>query len=299
MDRFRDVLADGAHEALPGRARPRHLRPGSGRGSGTPIGLPAGQSPAATTARRTGASSSASRSQPASPSACHGPQRQPVGVGLDRGDHRQPLGGQPVAVQPAALGQPRRSASSQAASSQPRARCSHSRVLRPAAAASTCARDAVDLALQPAPTLCPSPRCSRSVVSACQSARCGSVGHRQPRCWPPRAAGRAGRPRPPRPPASSAASAASAERGPLLAEHPADGGVDPGQPRVEGRRRGDGLPDRRHAAGDEGRREVVEGRRHHLGPDGAQRGRPEGEVARPEAASARPPRRRARHSSAK
>ena len=163
------------------------------------------------------------------------PQCQPVGVGLDGGHDRQALGGEPVrrpasrrSVSSLGGGVPRRRRPSRGPAAATRG------VLRPAAAASTCA-PTPSISRCSSAALCPSPRCSRSVVSACHSARCGSSGHRQRRAFAA-ASGRPGsvdrgrrgrapgpRPRPPR------------RSRPLLAEHPADRGVDPGQPRLAGR----------------------------------------------------------------
>ena len=252
-----------------------HSAPQSG--SGTPIGLPAGQSPAATTARRT---ASAVR-QPVAAGVAQRPPRaqgQPVGVGLDGGHDRQPLGGEPAVVQPAALGEllgggvPGLVVPA-AGPLQPLPACC-GRPRRPARARATPSISRCSSAAS-----CPSPRCSRSVVSACHSARCGSAGSGRPR-WPRPAAGRAGRP--PRPPgaASRAASAASAEP---ASPRPAPGAPrasTPAEPGLAGRPAGGhGVPDRRHPAGHEAGREVVEGRRHDLGPDGPSGAARSGEVA--------------------
>ena len=105
MDRFRAVLAERAFEAYPAERSPRHLTDRDHAGSGAPIGFRSGHSPAATTARRTGASSSR---QPVAARVADRPPRvdgEAVGVGLDGGDHRQPLGGEFAVGEPAAAGE--------------------------------------------------------------------------------------------------------------------------------------------------------------------------------------------------
>ena len=171
MDRFRAVLAEGAHQAYPARAGPGDLRGWrpSGPGSGTPIGLPAAIPPRqrprggpAPAVRRGGRS----RRRRA-------PATGPAPAGRCR-PRWPPRCARPSALSSSPSSQPRAvsasAAASHASSSHPRARCSHSRVLRPAAAASTCAATP-SISRWSSAALCPSPRCSRSVVSACQSAQ--------------------------------------------------------------------------------------------------------------------------------
>ena len=148
MDRLprRSSSRRRATRPIPAERARRHLT--AQPGSGTPIGLPAGHSPAATTARRTGPSSSASRSQPgvaerlpraAAPAGRCRPRPRPPMARPSRGERvRRPAsrGGQPARRR-----RPRPRRPSRGPSAATRA------VLRPAAAASTWACDAVDLPL--------------------------------------------------------------------------------------------------------------------------------------------------------
>ena len=305
MDRFRAVLDERRPRDLPRRARPGHLRSAvmamtaDQAGSGTPIGLPVGHSPAAMTARRTGPAARRAGRSPPSPSARHGPSASRSVSASIGGDHRQALGGEArrrPASRARSAPRPRRPRPS---SSQPRALCSHSRVLRPAAAASTCALDAVDLPLQ-----------QRGVVpvAAVLAQRGQRLPQRQVRLvrergrrrWPRPAAGRACRP-PRRPRARTrAASAASAEPIHSSPSTRRTARVDPASRAASASAAVAASQTAGTRRATKAGREVVEDRRHDLGPDRARAARRAARSSRlPEPLQAQRPHRRPALRSAK
>ena len=248
--------------------------------SATPAKISAENAPPATSRRAKPLPSSVTRAVRSAPSSSHGSADSTSVSASTRARRSLPSAVSP----PSSSSRPRSTSAADSAahssSLHPRVALAAGRVNpRPVAVCVISASRPLRSACSSA-AMCPSPRCSRSSVAACQRSSSGSPG--QPRSACPAYSGRpsgvsashASR-------SSPASSANSAESMRLVAEQAGERGAGDVPAGLDDLLRGGQGPRAGDHVRHERRREVVEGRRHHPGPDGAHRRGPPGEVGHP------------------